>query len=159
MTEEKGLAGLAGWLRLIGFLAVAGPLYIIYMISTAYMDVFINGTWKQITSPEAPGYHPLLAPIFIADIIAIIVVLAMSAHAMNLYFQRSKRFPSLFIKINVVIIAAFIIKHVLLAIVFPPQYIIDSKFWVSLGAQLAVAALIFAYLLSSERVRLTFVKN
>ena len=133
MVEEKSVVGLAGWLRLIGFLAVAGPLYLTYIISTAYVDAFTSGLWQQITSPQTQGYHPLLAPIFIADVIVILAILAMSAHAMNLFFQRSRRFPPLFMKINATIVAVFIVKHLVLTAGVPARYVIDANFWIAAG--------------------------
>lgn len=151
------LAGLRGWLILVGVGFCLAPLRILKdMIGNAKaMEADI---WSRLTTPGSPAYHPLWAPVLIGELVVNVGLLGLSVLAIYLFFRRRRAFPRVaigFLAAGVVVLVAD-----LLAVRMIPAAAaqLGGPDVLKLLQPAIAAAIWIPYFLVSRRVRATFVR-
>lgn len=152
--RNAGPSGLGGWLIVIGLKLVMSILGNASLLAVQFLPMFNDGTWQALTTPGSDGYHPLLGPVIVFEMVGNGVFLVASAVLLVMYFLKSPWFPRCMIALlvaNVVFLGLDLYAASLL-----PQVDTNAggatQFVRSCGAILIWVP----YLLMSKRVRNTF---
>jgi hypothetical protein len=125
---------------------------------TELMPALSSENWSALTSPSSPAYHPLLAPLVVAELIGNLCFLIFSICLAVLFFQQRKYVPKLII--------SFLIANLVFVGTdyFVTQYIIIRPSSINMDATInlvrtATAGIVWIpYFAFSKRVGRTFVK-
>jgi len=162
VTAEIGLAaqpsGLGGWLILVGFGIVGGPLMVVVALVKVW-PLFGAANWHDLTAQSGARYSPGWQAYLIYVIVANIALIAGAILLGFLFFQRRRRFPRVYIGFLLFIAAANIVSTILSSSVSvhgensagaaPLQSLVQV--FVQLGIWIP-------YMLTSKRVKNTFVR-
>jgi Protein of unknown function (DUF2569) len=155
LAREPSLAGLGGWLALVGLGLCVAPLRLLAVMA-ANATAFQPDVWGMLTTPGTDAYHPFWAPVIIGETIANLFLLGLSLVNLYLFFRKRRVFPRMaitFLAAGVVITALD-----LLAAQAIPMAKVAPKDVAQLGQTVVGAAVWIPYFLRSRRVRETFVR-
>ncbi len=93
-TEPRGLGG---WLILVAIGLTIAPLQLALELIQVNIQIFTAGYWSVLTDPSSEAYHPLWALLFVFETIGNLVLIAVAAAGMVLFFRRSSAFPKLMV--------------------------------------------------------------
>ncbi|MFO1358374.1 DUF2569 family protein [Plasticicumulans sp.] len=150
-------AGIGGWLLLMLLGLVLTPLRVAWSTYGMLQPVLMPGVWEQLTEPGHPAYHPLWAPLIVAETAGNGLTLLLALLALWLFLRRSRRAPAVIIGLFVWSLLFAITDQAatgLIPMIPPPttETLIDA-----LVAPAVAVAIWVPYLLRSKRVRATFV--
>ena len=149
------LAGLGGWLILVGVAVCIRPLLVLRTMleaGSSYSATF----WANHTAPGGVNYHPLWAPILLYELVANLVVLVLGSWLVIEFFRRRRWFPPLFILVAAASLVLDLVD-VLIANGIPAVQAKGTS-WLPQGRALAWTLIWSLYMLKSQRVRSTFIK-
>lgn len=151
-------AGLRGWLLLVAVgLFVRPGTAIASLFQLGYL--FSLQSWQELTLPGRANYHPLWAPMILAELFFLITVLALSLALLVIFFQRRRTFPPLFVALLGAVAIFTFFDQVGLTYLARALPALKSETNVKDVVQTAMQAMIWIpYMLCSKRVRATFVK-
>ena len=158
MTDAASPKGLGGWLILMILGFVIGPIRIVNFLATTYWPIFRDGTWSELTTVGAAGYHHLWAPLLTFEIIGNVCSVILQVVTLVFLFNKSRYTPRLAIA-SLAWNAGFILVDFFVADLVPAvaaQSNPDS--FNALFQSIIGAAIWIPYFLMSERVRATFVE-
>ncbi len=158
MTEEKKLEGLGGWLVLIGLGIVISPLGIIGSVFPIYSEIFSNGSWEVLTTPGTEAYNSLWAPIIYGEIAINGALVIAWIFVAFLFFSKKRVFPKWYIGMLLFTLALILVDAMAVKAVLPNEPVFDSETTKELGRSLVVCLIWIPYMLTSKRVKATFVK-
>jgi len=156
--ESPGPKRIGGWLTLVALGVCAAPIIIIAQ-TAQLLPVFEADTWKALTTPGEPAYHPLWAPWIIAELTINLVLLAGSIVVAFLFFAKRRLFPRFMI--GFMVASLTVQAFDLLAAQAIPAAAAEigvQEVRTFLGT-LSSSAIWIPYFLRSKRVRATFVKG
>ena len=155
---ESHLAGIGGWLILVGFGVTLRPLIVTVQFITSFKSAFNLDTWEAVTTPGAAAYQAAFAPIILVEAAGNTVIIAGSVLLAVLFYRRKRTFPAVF---AILMIAS-------LVFIGADTWAVDallkntgSDKAKTLGefAKVAIQAAIWVpYMLLSRRVKLTFTR-
>ena len=154
IEPATGPKGLGGWLVLLAIGLIIMPLRLLGVLGQD-LKAFTGDTWRSLTNPESPAYHPAWGPVIFAETLVNAAFLAGSFVLLNLFFNRRASFPRMAI--------IFLLASALFQLV---EVIVGRLLLGSVVAQAGLDALAIAavsatiwttYLLRSRRVANTFV--
>lgn len=90
------IAGLGGWLILVGIAIVVSPLRLLSIILSS-AGSFSLYKWHALTSPGGVSYHPLWGPLLILELLGHLTQLILTVFAAVLFFEKRRLFPRAFI--------------------------------------------------------------
>lgn len=158
LANNERLSGLGGWLILVGIgLFVAPTRWLIFVVQT-YPPIFRDGNWELVTTPGTESYHQLWAPLLIGEIVGNILFIVAGIFLIFLFFQRSRRFPSLYIAMMVANLMFIIADAWLLTFILPNEPMFDSDTVREAGRSAGALLVWGPYMSVSERVKNTFVR-
>ena len=156
--EDIHLAGLGGWLVLVGIGCLVRPVAITVLLATNYASVFRTSIWTSLTSPGGESYHPAWAPILLGELFVNVALLVLSGLLAVLFFRRKRAFPPL-------AMAALALAFGFAAVDAGATRLLPEAARQAAGdgtadvGRAAVQALIWVpYFLRSRRVRATFLR-
>ncbi|MDG0856315.1 DUF3857 domain-containing protein [Roseateles puraquae] len=147
---------LGGWLWLPLFGLAVTPLMAGSQLVESLPAMTVQ-RWSTLTLPSTPGYHPLLAPVFMVEFIINLALVAGAPLLLLLAYQRRSNMPMIYIGWMSLAITGVVLDAVA-AQVIPAM----SQAWTSKEAGTLVRTCVFggiwiAYFLHAERVQRTFV--
>ncbi len=157
-VENPELAGLGGWLILVGFGVVVSPLRMILQIYPPYTEMFSNGYWEIITTPGSQSYNPAFASILIGEMILNGILFFSWIYIAFLFFLKKRDFPKWYIGIMAFTLIFIIGDALLLMAFFPSISIADPETIKEIVQAIIGAAIWIPYMLVSKRVKATFVR-
>ena len=145
---------ISGLLILVGLGLVFRPVLILY--GASYLLTFLDqGKWNALTVQGADNYHPLWAPMLLAETLGVLVSLVLAMALLPLFFRRKATFPKAFL---IVISVALATEAIGLGGLLLIQGMADqSKEIAEFFRNVLVSLAWMAYLFKSDRVRETFV--
>jgi transglutaminase-like putative cysteine protease len=158
LTPDSNLAGLGGWLILVGIGVTLRPLLLIIQGCTAMNASFHQDTWDAMTTPGNAGYQSALGPLIVTEVIGNLILIVGSVLMLILFYGRKHLFPATAIALMSfsVLFLSFddwashhLIKIAATAGKAPPpqaaQAIVQAAIWIP-------------YMLISRRVKATFTR-
>jgi hypothetical protein len=153
---DPRLAGLGGWLLLVGFGVLLRPFSLGFIIWNN-AEVYGAANWVDLTSLGGARYHALWAPVLIGELLANLALLGLSILVLLLFFQRRRTFARYFIA--TLWISAGVVALDAVACIWLPVEAPDLEGNVRDATRATASAAIWTlYALKSKRVRNTFVK-
>ena len=156
---EEPLEGIGGWLWLVALGIVASPLRIIFLIFPLYSEIFKDGSWEILTSSGTEAYHPMWAPIILAEMTINAALVLTWIFVGFLFFLKKAIFPKFYIGTLLFTLVFIIIDAMAVKIIFPNDPIFDPDTTKELVRTLVACLIWIPYILISKRVQATFVKE
>jgi len=160
MSETRGRtapSGIGGWLYLVALGLCLTPVRLVLEIVRGLRS-FDPATWRVVTTPGQPVYHPLFGPLIVGELAANGILLLWAFGLLYLFFTRRRIFPRVmvtFLIVRVLIQAA----DLLVARLIPAAATaIGPSVYGALGGSLVVVLVWVPYFLRSRRVANTFVR-
>ena len=147
---------IGGWLILVGVGLLILPFRLLVAVVET-IEPMTSDVWPLLATPGAPHYHPLFAPLVVAEIVVNMAFIGVAVLLLYCFFARKREFPRYtigFVAANI----AFVVADLALAQIVPVLRGIDQESMLDLARAAAAAAILIPYLRTSERVRATFVE-
>jgi hypothetical protein len=153
---SEGPRGIGGWLivPMIGLLIFPG--FILFDLLFQQWPLFDEGMWPMLTTPGAPLYHPLWAPLIVGGIGYDLAILGFDVVLLFLLFGKSARFPIAFVVFSLVNVVFFVVTG---ALVWQIPIVAERGSGAlvrEIASPVVAAAIWIPYMLRSRRVRNTF---
>ena len=148
--------GLAGWLLLVGLGVVISPIRLVVTMMPVYNDLFVNGGWEAVSTPDGPHYSPGLMSFLGFEIIFNIAVVIASIYLIYLFFAKHRRFPKLYIGLIIVSLVMIPLDAYFASILLPDEPMWDPQTVKEFMRTLLVGGIWIPYMLVSKRVKATF---
>jgi len=152
------LAGLRGWLVLVGFGVTIRPIMLIVQTYRLMRPSFNQDVWELMTVPGAASYQSALGPLIIVETVCNLTMIVGSLLMVVLYYRRKRIFPS-------VAVAYFAFTAIFNGLdTWAAGHLIVTakadvaKQTVTTFQLFLVAAIWIPYMLRSERVKATFTR-
>jgi len=159
MTGSRENKGLGGWLILVGIGVLLGPFRMVFVLYQVYKPIFDDGTLTAMLNEGASTYNPEFAALLIGEVCFNLIVLCASLYLIYLFFSKHYRFPVVYIAIISASLIFIPFDAWIVSFFFPEDPIFDAETTKEF-AKMVISALIWIpYMLVSNRVRLTFVRN
>ena len=159
MNESTRLQGLGGWLVLVGIGIVVAPLINAYIVLTTFAPIFAGGTWETLTTVGAENYHPMWAPLLIGEVVISTAFVFVYCYLAYLFFTRRKSFPLLFIYTALASVIFIPLDAWVASFVLTDEPIFDPTTTMEFGRALVYAIVWIPYMLTSKRVKATFISS
>jgi hypothetical protein len=153
---EAEPAGVGGFLVLVAIGVFLAPVINALVVLVTYPPLFTGPAWAIVTTPGSAAYHALWAPLIIGEISMNVAFIAVGVWLIVLFLRRARRFPPVYMGYMITSALFLFIHSQLLAVVLKGQPALagDNS---SLGRAVISAAIWVPYMLSSRRVKNTFV--
>jgi hypothetical protein len=155
---EKKYDKIGGWLILC---AIGLALYPVQAVISLYTEIFpalSSENWLRLTIPGSVSYHPLWAPLLIAELIGNGCFLILSICVVVFFFKQRQFIPRLaiiFLASNFIFVALdFYFTQVILAISDP----VNMGPTINFVRTLVASIIWIAYFIFSKRVKRTFTR-
>ena len=160
MIDEKGnevKSGLGGWLVLVGFGTVLGPI-IIFSHLNSYLTIFNDGSYEMLTTPGSAVYTSFFGIFLWGEILCNALLFFAALYLILLFFSKKKLFPKLYIYVLVGSLIFVIIDALIAKQIFPSEPLFDAETTKILIRALLSSIIWVPYMLMSKRVKATFIK-
>lgn len=155
-ADAQDLRGIGGWLILVAIGLCLQPLLLLKALYDN-VGIFRADTWRGLTTPGSPPYHPLWAPFLIAEAGANVVLLAGVGVLLYLFFTKGRRFPRLAIIYMAVSLVAVVGDFAVANAIPAARAQLTASEYGQVGRSVIGAAIWIPYFLRSRRVAATFV--
>lgn len=159
MNERNELKGLGGWLILVGLGVVVKPIRLLATFIPTYKPIFENGAWETLTTVGSVAYNPLWAPLLIGEIAYNTLMFAASLYLIYLFFSKHYLFPKLYIGIVTLSLLFIPLDAWVVTEILPDEPMFDTGTTREFMRTFIWAVIWVPYLLVSQRVKVTFVRN
>ena len=148
--------GIGGWLILVAIGLCVQPVLLLKAIADN-VAIFDPDTWRALTTPGAPAYHPLWAPLLLGETGVNLVLFAWSGVLLYVFFAKRRGFPRLVVAYMGVSLAAVLADLALARTIPSAQAHLTASDYRQVGRSAISAAVWIPYFLRSRRVAATFV--
>lgn len=156
MNEKDHLEGIDGWLILVAIGIVIAPFRIAYVMYQTYPAVLEPTVWNALTTPGSDAYHPLWAPVLIAEILINAGMIVLWVYVAYMFFTRSTSFPKWLIFMATFTVVFILCDILAFKMILPNETAFDSETTKTLAQSAVYAAIWIPYMLVSKRVKATF---
>ncbi len=158
LPTRPDLNGLRGWLILVGIGLGIGLVRALVTYRGFLLPVLNLETWNACTVPGASRYHPLYAPLILAEVVFNTMQPVCLALALGLYFSRKRAFPWVMIAL-LGGTALFNLGDTIVAAQLPTSSATpDVEGPIRAAGALVAAAVWIPYYRMSKRVQATFLR-
>ena len=154
IEPAAGPRGLGGWLVLLAIGLIVQPLRLLGVLGQD-LRAFTGDTWRSLTTPESPAYHPAWGPVLLTETVVNTAFLGGSFVLLNLFFNKRVSFPRLAI-VFLLASAFFQLTQVIVGRLLLGSAVAQAGLD-SLAISAVSATIWTTYLLRSRRVAATFV--
>jgi hypothetical protein len=150
------LRGLGGWLVLVA-IGLFGGFVTTGITILRTLHLFALWRWHELTTPGGSTYRPGHGPLVVLELLSQLTILLLCVYLVILFFQKRRAFPRWYIGAQV-FTTAYVIADVVCANLIGLSSVPQERF--ILNACLAVlrCAVWIPYILTSLRVKVTFVR-
>ncbi len=159
MVEKNELKGLQGWLILVGIGIVAAPVRMLYSLVPVYKPIFEDGSWEAISVMTSELYNPSLSYLIIGEIIINAIIFIGALTLIYYYFKKHYLFPKVYISLILLSLIFIPLDAWIVTKVLPGETMFDPETMKEFLKTILAVVIWVPYMLISERVKLTFVKN
>lgn len=159
MTDKEELNGLGGWLILVGVGIVLSPLRLLFIFIPTYTEIFLNGTWTELSTKDSGAYNPYFSSLLAGEMVFNCIILMTSVYLIYLFFTKHYLFPKVYICLITATLIFIPLDAYLVSAILPDIPMFDpdtTKEFMRSG----IAAIIWIpYMLVSKRVKATFIQK
>ncbi|WP_416397428.1 DUF2569 domain-containing protein [Allohahella sp. A8] len=159
VEKQKSLEGLGGWLVFIALGILVSLINIAATVMPNYLELFIDGSWTQGTTPGTELYHPLWMPIIVGEISTYMLLFLAWSYLAFSFLSRKSCFPKLYILTKLFTLLFILIQSYLYQLVIPGRAFFDIESTTVFLRTLVTTAIWVPYLLKSKRVKATFTRE
>lgn len=159
MKDQNELQGLGGWLILVGFGVVFGPIRLVYEFGPLYYGIFTDGSFEYLTTPGTDLYHPLWGPLLIFELVFNTLVLLVSIFMIFLFFSKHYLFPWFYVAVTLVMVVFIPFDAWLGSFVLTDEPMFDPATAGEFGRAIGAIVIWVPYMFLSKRVKATFVES
>jgi len=148
--------GIGGWLYVVAIGLCLAPLRLAVEILNGLRPLR-PATWRAVTTPGTPAYHPLFGPLIVGELVVNTALLIWTVALLYLFFAKRRAFPAAMI---VFLIARLVIQAADLGAGFMVPMVaarIGPAAWGGLVGGVLIVLIWVPYLIKSRRVEATFV--
>jgi hypothetical protein len=149
--------GIGGWLILPAIGIVLTPIALTVGIITDILPVFGADVWPVLTTPGSPAYHPLWKPLIIFELVADLLLVAVSIYLLVLFFGKKRRLPKVMIAWLVAMVVVQVVDMLLAMQIPAAADTTESSDYRDLIRSVIACAIWAPYFAVSRRVKNTFV--
>ncbi|MDM5179522.1 DUF2569 domain-containing protein [Massilia sp. DJPM01] len=159
MSElKKDLEGLNGWLMIVGMGVLFTPLRMLFVFPEMYVNLFNSANWGDMITPGSGAYNAAWKPLMFTEVAFNCAMLLASLVLIYLFFAKKRRFPMLFIVLQVAGILFIVCQSMIIHLILPTEPLFDPDASADLMRSMLAALIWVPYMLVSERVEQTFVE-
>jgi len=159
MENNNKLEGLSGWLVLLGIGILVAPIRLLVTTIPVFRQIFTDGSWEALTTVGSATYNSLWGPILVGEIVYNIIILIASVYLIYLFFSKHYLFPRIYIIIIVVSFIMIPLDAWIVSIVMPSEPMFDPETIKELARAFISGLIWIPYILTSERVKFTFIEK
>lgn len=156
MSDARGLQGIRGWLLLVALGLCLQPLILLKTLRDN-ARAFEPETWRVLTMPGARAYHPLWAPLLIAEVVVNAALLVGVAVLLYLFFTTKRVFPRAAIAFMAASFVVTLGDYAFTGAIPAARAQFTAKEAADIGRSALATAIWIPYFLRSRRVAATFV--
>jgi transglutaminase-like putative cysteine protease len=158
LNPDSALAGLGGWLILVG-IGLVGGMFILPARIAKLSPVYSSERWRIITDSADARYNAMLPPILLFELFTSITVLILLILLTISFFRKRRIFPILFITFLILQFVFAALDAILVGYMHRNSVMTHSNAvsTAALGPLMISLVLWTLYMLRSRRVKLTFV--
>ena len=157
VQQTKNIAGLGGWLILVAIGIVFTPLKIAFDTASLYSEIFTEGYWDLLNTPDTEYYHVLWKPIFLGEIGFNLMLLALWLWVAFLFFNKKLQFPKWYIGALLSTFVLIVLDALAVKLVLPDVPMFDADTGKEILRTLVSCVIWIPYMLVSKRVKATFI--
>lgn len=157
-SNNEQYKGIGGWLYLVIFGLVVGPIRIAYILFGIYFPMFSDGGWELLTTQGSEVYHHLWAPLLIFEIVGNVGTIVLALTTLWFLVKKSRHTPRLaivWLVWNVAFVTIDFFAGDMIPMVAANP---DPENFKELARSLIGACIWIPYFLVSKRVKATFVE-
>lgn len=155
--KADNVQGLGGWLIVVAIGIVFTPIKIAFDTMTLYSEIFTEGYWDLLTTPDTEYYHMLWKPIFLGEIGFNLMLLALWLWVALLFFNKKRQFPKWYIGALLATFVLIIVDALAVKLVLPDVPMFDADTGKEVLRTLVSCVIWIPYMLVSKRVKATFI--
>lgn len=162
LSEGRSLAvvrrfeGLTGWLIPVGIIVVFAPFGIGLSLVWSYGELFTEGLWVELTSPESDWYHPLWKPYIIGQNVAALVLMLVWIRVARLFYGKKTLFRRTFVLVATGTLGLTCVQLLVVKVIYPEQPLLGSEDTGGLIEQFVMFGIFVPYVIFSRRVKAVF---
>lgn len=149
---------IGGWLILVALIVVVSPLRIVFVVFPIYAGLVSDGSWAALTTPGSAVYNPSLSTFIMVEAALNCAIFLSWLYLAFLLFSKRRKFPKVFIMLLAATLAIQFLDAWVIQVIVPDQKAFDQETMVELGRTIIACAIWIPYMLTSQRVKATFVK-
>lgn len=155
-TDARSLQGLRGWLIFVAIGLCIQPLILVKTLADN-LGAFAPETWQALTTPGSRAYHPLWAPLLVAEVAVNVALLLGSGFLLYFFFTKKRIFPKAVIAFMVANLVVVLGDQAAVSAIPQARAQIGPNEYRQIGRAVLAAAIWIPYFLRSKRVHATFV--
>lgn len=150
---------IGGLLIVVGFALISTAVKVLVFLTNDLLPLFSGESWKNFTTSDSDLFHPWYGRLLIFELIGNLILLLSSIVLIVLFFQKYKYFPKLMIGLIIFSVLFSTIDYFAGKFILSVANQYDAKYVYRTFGSVIVSILWILYLLNSERVRRTFIKD
>lgn len=151
---EVRLAGLGGWLILVGFGVTLRPVMLMFSTATAMGPSFNLDVWENVTLVGRSTYQAGLGPLIVCEMIGNTLLIVISVLALVLFYSKKRAFPITFVVLMAFSLLVVVGDATAVSLLLEQPTSSAQE----IGQAVGGAAVWIPYMLVSRRVRATFTR-
>lgn len=159
MTDKEELNGLGGWLVLVGVGVVLSPIVSLFILVPTYSEIFIDGTWAELSTKDSGAYNPYLSSLIMGEIFFNCIILMTSVYLIYLFFIKHYLFPKVYICLITATLIFIPLDAYLVSAILPDISMFDPETTKEFMRSGIAAIIWIPYMLVSKRVKATFIEK
>jgi hypothetical protein len=156
--EQRQLAGLGGWLVLVGIGLCISPIVRFVTVAQDWQGYFSIHAWQAVAMPQGSAYHPLYGPLLVFELFANTSLLCLNVFLVFLYFGKRRIFPMTYILLMASNVVFLLLDEIVSNRIPSIAAKSDDASLRTLFRAVFATLLWGSYMLRSKRVKATFVR-
>ncbi len=150
-SSDARLQGLRGWLIFVAIGLCLQPLVLVKTLADN-LGAFKPETWQALTTPGSRAYHPLWAPLLVAEVAVNVALLLGSGLLLYLFFTKKRIFPKAVIAFMVANLVVVLGDQAAVSAIPQARAQVGPNEYRQIGRAAVAAAIWVPFFLRSKRV-------
>ncbi len=157
-TKKSPPRAIRGWLIPIGIGLILYSLRLVLFVAEDLAPVFSPDIWAALTTPASPAYHWLNAPVLISELAGNLLLVLAVLGLMVLFVRKHPWFPHATVVVLLGALLFYVADYLISRQIPAVASQEESLPQFDIMAAVVVCGVLIPYLLTSKRVKETFVR-